>query len=193
MRFLYRNQRLIVIICIAFALEVCVHVYNRRVVRPAVNLDPPFHSSCQEPNVNGRRENATILMLARNTELAGAVKSVRSIEEQFNRFFHYPIVFLNDKPWEQTFVDALTKEASGLVIFDVISPEQWGFPEWINEKAAKKSMAKQKANGLLYGGQENYHHMCRFNSGKFYDHPAMQKYKWYWRVEPDVEFTCAIT
>ena len=30
---------------------------------------------------------------------------------------------------------------------------------------------------------------CRF----FYDHPALQKYKWYWRVEPDVEFTCAVT
>ena len=28
---------------------------------------------------------------------------------------------------------------------------------------------------------------------KFYDHPALKFYKWYWRVEPDVQFTCAIT
>ena len=27
----------------------------------------------------------------------------------------------------------------------------------------------------------------------FYDHPALKPYKWYWRVEPDVSFTCAIT
>lgn len=27
----------------------------------------------------------------------------------------------------------------------------------------------------------------------FYDHPALQPYKWYWRVEPDISFTCAIT
>jgi mannosyltransferase len=27
----------------------------------------------------------------------------------------------------------------------------------------------------------------------FYDHPALKPYKWYWRVEPDVDFTCSIT
>jgi mannosyltransferase len=27
----------------------------------------------------------------------------------------------------------------------------------------------------------------------FYDIPALQKYKWYWRVEPDISFTCSIT
>lgn len=28
---------------------------------------------------------------------------------------------------------------------------------------------------------------------KFYELPALQQYKWYWRLEPDVEYTCAIT
>jgi mannosyltransferase len=28
---------------------------------------------------------------------------------------------------------------------------------------------------------------------KFYDVPALKRYKWYWRVEPDVEFSCAMT
>lgn len=27
----------------------------------------------------------------------------------------------------------------------------------------------------------------------FYDHELLQRYKWYWRIEPDVRFTCAIT
>lgn len=27
----------------------------------------------------------------------------------------------------------------------------------------------------------------------FYDHPALRRYKWYWRVEPSISFTCAIT
>ena len=27
----------------------------------------------------------------------------------------------------------------------------------------------------------------------FFDHPAVLKYKWYWRVEPGISFTCAIT
>ena len=26
----------------------------------------------------------------------------------------------------------------------------------------------------------------------FYRHPLLEKYKWYWRVEPDVHFRCDI-
>ncbi|EEB95655.1 hypothetical protein MPER_05336 [Moniliophthora perniciosa FA553] len=34
--------------------------------------------------------------------------------------------------------------------------------------------------------------MCRFNSGFFFKHPLLQKYKWYWRIEPSVKFHCNI-
>ena len=34
--------------------------------------------------------------------------------------------------------------------------------------------------------------MCRWNSGMFYRHPALQNLKWYWRVEPEVYFYCDI-
>jgi mannosyltransferase len=27
----------------------------------------------------------------------------------------------------------------------------------------------------------------------FYDVPALQKYKWFWRIEPGIDFTCSIT
>lgn len=30
-------------------------------------------------------------------------------------------------------------------------------------------------------------------SSFFYDHPALEPYKWYWRVEPDIDFTCSLT
>jgi hypothetical protein len=29
--------------------------------------------------------------------------------------------------------------------------------------------------------------MCRFNSGFFFEQEVLEKYKWYWRVEPGVE------
>lgn len=32
----------------------------------------------------------------------------------------------------------------------------------------------------------------RFNSGFFYRHPLVEKYEYYWRVEPGVEFMCDI-
>ncbi|KAJ8606997.1 hypothetical protein MRB53_040594 [Persea americana] len=34
--------------------------------------------------------------------------------------------------------------------------------------------------------------MCRWNSGLFYKHPALQDIKYYWRVEPNVHFFCDV-
>ena len=44
----------------------------------------------------------------------------------------------------------------------------------------------------MYGGSLPYHHMCRFNSGFFFLHPLLEQYEYYWRVEPNVDFTCDI-
>lgn len=50
-----------------------------------------------------RRANATLLMLARNSEVDGAVRSVREMEDRFNRKYHYPWVFLNEQPFSDEF------------------------------------------------------------------------------------------
>jgi len=34
--------------------------------------------------------------------------------------------------------------------------------------------------------------MCRFQSGFFFRHPLLKPYKYYWRVEPDVNFYCDV-
>ena len=156
-------------------------------------VDAPFFTTCQEPDVNAPRANATILMLARNADLEGAVTAVTSVEKQFNQWFHYPIIFLNNEPWDRAFIDALSKTASGEVYFETIDSNMWGYPTWIDQKKAARKMKAQERAGLVYAGKESYHHMCRFNSGFFYDHPALAKYRWYWRIEPDVQYTCAIT
>ena len=52
---------------------------------------------------NGSRANATFVILARNSDLEGAVRAVRSIEDRFNRDYHYPYVFLNDEPFTDEF------------------------------------------------------------------------------------------
>jgi alpha 1,2-mannosyltransferase len=44
--------------------------------------------------------------------------------------------------------------------------------------------------GVLYGGRESYHHMCRYFSGFFQLHPLLADVDYYWRVEPDVHFYC---
>lgn len=54
--------------------------------------------------VNGtRRANAVVLMLVRNSELEGALSSVRQFEERFNHAHNYPWVFLNEVPFTDEF------------------------------------------------------------------------------------------
>lgn len=50
-----------------------------------------------------RRANATLLMLARNTDVEGAVRSVRELEDRFNRRYGYPWTFLNEEPFSDEF------------------------------------------------------------------------------------------
>ena len=104
-------------------------------------------------------------MLARNSDVEGAVKSVTSFEKQFNQWFHCPMVFLNNEPWDQSFVDSLTEVASGEIRFDIVTADMWGFPDWMDQDKAKGEMKKQAAHGVKYAGAESYHHMCRFYSG----------------------------
>lgn len=74
----------------------------------------------------------------------------------------------------------------------------WSWPtdasgaSMLDQDAARAAMRKMEARGLPYAANENYHHMCRFYSGFFFDVPELQGYQWYWRLEPDVEYTCAV-
>ena len=50
-----------------------------------------------------RRASATLLMLARNSDVDNAVRSVREMEDRFNRKYRYPWVFLNEEPFSDDF------------------------------------------------------------------------------------------
>lgn len=152
-------------------------------------------------------------MLARNKELDGVIQSMRSIERHFNRWFHYPYVFLNDGEFNSTFKDAVRNYTSSTVEFGQIDPVMWGFPDWVDDEVAKEGIRKQGDAAIMYGGMESYHHMCRFYSGYatfneqtmariwltylgcrfFYKHPLLEKYEWYWRLEPEIKYFCDIT
>ncbi|RYO86378.1 hypothetical protein DL766_001035 [Monosporascus sp. MC13-8B] len=157
--------------------------------------DKVFVTGCLDPKeeVNKPRANAAFVVLARNKELDGVIQSVKSIERHFNRWFHYPYVFLNDGEFNQTFKDIVRNYTSGTVEFGRVGPEMWGYPDWIDPKVAKEGIAKQGDAAVMYGGLESYHAMCRFYSGFFYKHPLLAKYEWYWRLEPEIKYFCDIT
>jgi alpha 1,2-mannosyltransferase len=52
---------------------------------------------------HSRRANATLVMLARNSDLDGVISSVEQLESKFNHKFNYPWVFLNDEPFSFEF------------------------------------------------------------------------------------------
>ncbi|KAI0145072.1 glycosyltransferase family 15 protein [Xylariaceae sp. FL1272] len=189
----YHKSPVLWIILIAALIEVTFHASKFHVPKPDHDRDFPFHDGCVEPDVNGPRENAAIVMLARNQEVQQARRSVESLERQFNQWFKYPIVFLNDEPWSETFIQTLKASTRAETHFEYVPKKEWLFPEWMNKEEAQASIKKQGDSGILYAGKETYHHMCRFFSGYFYQVEALKKYRWYWRLEPDVEFSCAIT
>lgn len=63
------------------------------------NPVPPTYCNA----VDSQRANATFVMLARNSDIDGAVHAVRSVEDRFNRNYNYPWVFLNELPFSDNF------------------------------------------------------------------------------------------
>lgn len=139
------------------------------------------------------RANAAFVVLARNKELEGVIQSVKSIERHFNRWWHYPYVFLNDGDFDAEFKDTIQNYTSAPVEFGKIDDSMWGYPDWVDHEVAREGIRKQGDAAIMYGGMESYHHMCRFYSGFFYKHPLLLKYEWYWRLEPDIKYFCDIT
>ncbi|KAF4548127.1 Glycolipid 2-alpha-mannosyltransferase-like protein 2 [Elsinoe fawcettii] len=189
-------------------LEPCHHAQTSYPIPdPPESLDAPFFKTCQDAAVyadNTPRESAVLFMLARNSEAYAAAKTVRNLEAKFNQHFNYPWVFLNDQPFEKAFKNKVSAALSPgtNVTFASITPDMWGWPDHFGPKQQTKAMETwdRYAHGMSQSFVEgthvqkaSYHHMCRFNSGFFYDHPALKPYKWYWRVEPGVSFSCDVT
>jgi mannosyltransferase len=160
--------RVILIVTLSLFLESYMHQWKNTVYPPSEGLAPldsPFQTGCAVPRSHEPRANATILMLARNSEAEDARAAVQSLEHRFNRWFGYPITFLNDKPWSQEFIARVSNVSSGPVEFAQVPKHMWGFPDFMDVEYARERMEVQGMTGVLHGDQESYHHMCRFYSG----------------------------
>ncbi len=154
--------------------------------------DAPSITTHPIAETSGERMNATFVTLARNSDLWEIVKSIRQVEDRFNRKFHYDWVFLNDKPFDESFKNVTTSLISGKTHYGEIAQEHWSFPDFIDTDRARKTREDMAQRKIIYGDSISYRHMCRFESGFFFLHPLMQKFEWYWRVEPSIELYCDI-
>lgn len=140
----------------------------------------------------GSRMNATFVTLARNSDVWEIAKSIRQVEDRFNRKFNYDWVFLNDDDFDDTFKKVTTSLVSGKTKYGKIPTEHWSFPDWIDQDRAAKVREEMKEKKIIYGDSVSYRHMCRYESGFFFRHPLMLDYEWYWRVEPSIKLFCDI-
>lgn len=134
------------------------------------------------------RENATLVMLVRNTELAGALLSMRSLEDRFNKDYRYPWVFMNDVPFDEDFMEQTTAMASGQTFYELIPEDDWNPPPHIDMGRLERNI--HQSQDVIYGFLKLYRNMCHFNLGYFYRQKRLLDYEWYFRVEPDVEYMC---
>ncbi|KAG6010130.1 Glycolipid 2-alpha-mannosyltransferase 1 [Claviceps maximensis] len=140
----------------------------------------------------GPRMNATFVTLARNSDVWDIARSIRQVEDRFNKRYNYDWVFLNDQPFDDTFKTVTTSLVSGKTHYGEIPKEHWSFPEWIDQDKAKKVREDMGERKIIYGDSVSYRHMCRFESGFFFRQALMMNYEYYWRVEPSIELFCDI-
>jgi alpha 1,2-mannosyltransferase len=159
---------------------------------PLSKVDTVGPSHQDTPAPSSKLVNATFVTLARNSDIWEMVKSIRHVEDRFNRNYHYDWVFLNDQPFDDNFKKVTTALVSGKTHYGVIPEAQWGFPEWIDQEKAKKVRESMSERKIIYGDSVSYRHMCRYESGFFFRHELMQQFEYYWRVEPSIELFCDI-
>lgn len=141
------------------------------------------------------KANATFVVLCREGDINEILGSLQHLESTFNDRPHhrYPYVFLNDKPFSENFKLRINRAVSSSAEFGQVPAEHWDIPPEVDMVRARKSWEKAARTGMPYGGSQSYRQMCRFQSGFFFRHPLVLKYKYYWRVEPSVRYFCDLT
>lgn len=134
------------------------------------------------------RAKAGFIVLVRNAELQGMRKSMRDVEEKFNRKYGYPWIFLNNEPFSEEFKRGVQQMTRSECRFGLIPKEHWGYPDYISQEKAAETRVKMK--DIIYGSSESYRHMCRYQSGFFFRHPLTLDLDYYWRVEPGIKLYC---
>ncbi|GAA5856961.1 hypothetical protein JCM9279_005034 [Rhodotorula babjevae] len=150
------------------------------------------HDWAADAAVNSTRANAAFVILARNSDVWEILKSIRGIEDRFNRKYHYPYVFLNDQPFDDEFKRHTSGIASGPCSYGLVPKEQWEEPAWIDEDKAAVERQKMADAKVIYGDSRTYRRMCRYQSWAVFQHDLLASYDYYWRIEPSVEFFCDI-
>lgn len=54
-----------------------------------------------------------------------------------------------------------TAATSAVTLYGQIPVQHWSYPAWVTPEEAAAARRNMQRRGVLYGGSESYHHMCR--------------------------------
>ena len=131
--------------------------------------------------------------------IAQIIESISNVQEKFNKKFAYPWVFISlgkldgskENMISQTITDTMNGDSKVVDIkFISLSPEEWVYPEWVDENKAAESLIAL-AN-MPDGDSRAVRYQARFWAGFFWKHPSLKNFDWYWRVDPGIKLYCDI-
>lgn len=134
------------------------------------SLSPVSGSMGAQGTASGDRMNATFVTLARNSDVWEISRSIRQVEDRFNRRYNYDWVFLNDGDFDDTFKSVTSALTSGRTRYGKVDGTHWGFPDFIDQNKAAKVREDMQERNIPYSGSVSYRHMCRYESGFFFRH-----------------------
>ncbi|RYP37331.1 hypothetical protein DL767_002974 [Monosporascus sp. MG133] len=147
-------------------------------------------SSEEIRSLQATRPKAAFVALVRSSELADMLDSISQVEARFNsRVTHrYDWVFFNNEEFTEEFKAAVTNATSSQCYFELIPPDHWEIPSWIDKSRFDVGRQFHGSIGIGKAWLESYHQMCRWSSGLFAIEKRLATYNYYWRVEAGVQY-----
>lgn len=125
-------------------------------------------------------DNAVIVYLTRKNDLWSLQHSIRYLYKNFNSEAQYPVVVFHDDLTAVDIANFLSQSAIQIGHLPKIKFERLSF-----DVPVGVSTDPSLYNPPLTQFRIGYRHMCRFFGGLVFDHHAMSKYRWYWRLDSD--------
>lgn len=134
---------------------------------------------------------AAIVLFARNSDLIKVLETMYSVEDRFNKLYHYDWVLISDNKHSSTFERLTTAQSSGKVQYiHIPKSPHLTFPASVDRNKMKetKKALKQKKVDVVKSQREK--HVQRFWSSDIFNMDFMKDYDYYMKLDPGAWFYC---
>ena len=103
------------------------------------------------------------------------IKSLKFLKKNFLNQFPYPVILFIEDDFRNEWKEIIRNSTGISCRFENVT---FSIPDHVQKKDVIQHIKK-------YGFPIGYRHMCQFFSKGIYEHPALEEFKWYWRLDDD--------